>query len=38
MVYNLTEKILKDVFQIKAKIIKDKDYNCPYFIPIHGIN
>ena len=30
----ITEKILRDVFAIEAKIIIDEDQDCPYFIPL----
>lgn len=33
----ITEKVLKDVFNMKVKIEHDKVNNCPYIIPISSI-
>lgn len=33
----ITEKILREVFLIDAKVIRDEDNDCPYFIPQGGI-
>lgn len=30
----INEKFLKEVFNIKSKILYDHDYECPFFIPI----
>ena len=32
----LTDEILEEVFNIKVRVLRDKDNNCPYFIPISG--
>jgi iron complex transport system ATP-binding protein len=32
----VTGKVLKDVFNIRVRVFKDHDNNCPYFIPLGG--
>ena len=32
----VTEKVLEDVFEVKVRVFKDTDNNCPYFIPVGG--
>ena len=33
----ITEEVLESVFNIKVRIINDREYNCPYFIPKKSI-
>lgn len=33
----ITESMLRDVFSINAKVIRDDDNDCPFFIPLGGI-
>jgi iron complex transport system ATP-binding protein len=30
----ITEKVLEEVFNVRARVFKDHDNNCPYFIPL----
>ena len=34
----ITEVMLKEVFSIETRVIRDEENNCPYFIPLRGIN
>lgn len=34
----ITRELLREVFSIETKIIRDKEYNCPFFIPLKGIS
>jgi iron complex transport system ATP-binding protein len=34
----ITEEILRDVFSVEAKVIRDEENNCPYFIPLRSVN
>lgn len=33
----ITEDILKQVFSLETRVIKDRENNCPYFIPLRGL-
>lgn len=33
----LNADLLKQVFSIESRIIRDEDHNCPYFIPVGGL-
>ena len=34
----ITETMLREVFSIDTKIIRDEDNDCPYFIPLGGVH
>ena len=33
----ITREMLRDVFSIEARVIRDEDNDCPYFIPVRGL-